>query len=468
MKKRNLWAMSLIGLALTACTQDEEINNAINQGNEDGALVTLTIDVAKPQTKGSPGATNQQPGTDVENTISNVTVVVDYGGTNQKIYSSSGSFDTGYGWDSDNKEFKFKAPEGTAKFYVYANVNTADNLSSSWSTSKVSGATDVSAYYANNMFFMSNQNGEGIEHAINRDTENKVEVDIERAAAKVTVESASIFTDTDFGGTMTAMSFALGNMVDKFYLLQQSPISVPSGVTYNPTNDVATSWTIVDLGKTADEDQDGSQALTAFTGAYCMENIASTGKQNVTTYIKFQTTFTPGKAIKLESNTGAGEDAPAYKVAAALQNITAPGEDDPIPTFYVVLAGDDNITSNYIMKSELYQNNGTDLKEGIELTTNTSDITVSGIEGITKISLPYTEGKCYFGPIWFNQQGTTTLTSPIYRNDWYHLTVTSVKLPGSPQEPGDGGDIPLNPDADVTVKATVLNWELEERNIALE
>lgn len=463
MKKRNLWAMSLIGLALAACTQDEEINNAINQGNEDGALVTLKLDVAKQETKGSPGATNQQSGTDAENEIKNLTVVVKVGSTT-KVVTKTGSEITS---ESDgSKSVTFTAPEGEAEFYVYANKG-GEVYSPGWATTMTSTG-DVSGYYgvSSQGFFMSNKDGKAVEHTINEGTENNVNVNIERAAAKVTVESASTFTDTDFGGTMTAMSFALGNMVDKFYLLQQSPISVPSGVTYIPNLDNATSWTTVDLGKTADEGQGGTQDRKLFTGAYCMENIASDGKQDKTTYIKFQTTFTPGKAIKLESNTGAGDDAPAYKVAAALQEITAPGEDDPIPTFYVVLAGDDNITSNYIMKSELYQENGTDLKDGIELTTNTSDITVSGIDGITKISLPYTDGKCYFGPIWFNMQSDKT--SPVYRNDWYHLKVTKVKLPGSPQEPGDGGEIPLEPDVNVTVKATVLDWEWEPRDIELQ
>lgn len=151
MKKRHLFAISLIGLALAACSTDDELNAGGNQSNE-GAVVTLKLDMAGSQTKGSPGATNAQPGTTVENTISNVTVVVDYG-TTQKVFKNT---DEGVTWTDATKTLEFKTPAGDATFYVYANVNDADNLSSNWDTDLVSNAT-VSAYYTNNSFFMSNQ-----------------------------------------------------------------------------------------------------------------------------------------------------------------------------------------------------------------------------------------------------------------------------------------------------------------------
>ena len=103
----------------------------------------------------------------------------------------------------------------------------------------------------------------------------------------------------------------------------------------------------------------------------------------------------------------------------------------------------------------------------MNITETTDGYTVTGITGITKISKEYVEGKCYFGPIWINIDQTGN-TSPIYRNDWYHLKVTDIKLPGLPSEPGDGGNIPLTPDVNVTVTLDVLDWELEERNIVLQ
>lgn len=126
MRKRSLFAMSLISLALVACSSDEDVNKVIDQENE-GALVTLKLDVAKPQTKGSPEATNTQPGTEGENAINNVTVVVDYG-TEKKYFTNTSAT-----WNATNKELTFKAPEGEATFYVYANANTADPVGTAWS-----------------------------------------------------------------------------------------------------------------------------------------------------------------------------------------------------------------------------------------------------------------------------------------------------------------------------------------------
>lgn len=465
MKKRSLFAISLMSMALFACSNDEEVNKVIDQTGE-GALVTLKLDVAKPQTKGSPGATNTQVGTTAENAIKDVTVVVDYG-TEKKYFKSTDTYEDGYGWNETEKKFSFQAPEGDATFYVYANVNSADPVGTSWATDLVSAGTTVSDYYKDSQFFMSNQDGEGVPQTINADGENEVKVNIERAAAKVTVESKADFTDDTHGGTLRAMSFALGNMVNKFYLLQQTDYTIPTNLTYLPDNDVTTdnAWNSVTLGQSVSGQ--GAVQATTLTGAYCMENISTDNNQSTTTYAKFKTTFTPGKVLDFEAKTGEGES--GLTIKSDLKTVTV-AEGQTAPTFYVVLEGDrENVTSNYILKSDLYDKNGIALKTGVELTETAEKdgYTVTGIEGISKISLPYTDGQCYFGPIWFNIDDAGT-ASPVYRNDWYHLTVTSIKLPGSPTEPGDGGKVPLVPDVNVTVTATVLDWEWEARDIELQ
>lgn len=458
MKKRHLFAISLIGLALAACSTDDELNAGGNQSSE-GAVVTLKLDMTSSQTKGSPDATNQQEGSVAENTISNVTVVVDYG-TTQKVFKNT---DEGVTWTNtaDSKTFKFQTPAGDATFYVYANVNEADNLSSNWAKDLVSKGTDVSAYYKNESFFMSNQNGEGVEHTINEDTENNVTVNIERAAAKVTVESPADFTNT-YGGKLSDMKFALGNKINKFYLLQQSTIASPtSEVQYLPANDQTADndWKTVNLGKTS-ETGENHQDLSVFAADYCMENVHSTYAQENTTFIKFKTTFTPAKALDFDTS---GEN--GWTVKGNLKDVIAPSTADDAPSFFVVLDGNAEYTSNYILKSDLYDDN--QAKTGLTITATDGGYSITGIEGITKISNEYKKGQCFFGPIWINLN-TAGNASPIYRNDWYHLKVTGIKLPGLPSEPGDGGNIPLSPDVDVTLTLTVLDWELEERNIVLQ
>ena len=450
MKKRNLFAATLIGLALAACSSVEDINGEINQSSE-GAVVTLKLDMSNtPLTKGSPNATNQQVGSTAENTISNVTVVVNYG-TTQKVFKSTENYGEGYGWTGGTNTFKFQTPAGDATFYVYANVNTADNLSSNWDTDLVSNATDVSAYYTNNSFFMSNQNGKGVPFTINPDATNEVTVNIERAAAKVTVESMADFTDDPHGGTIinNSMFFALGNTVDKFYLLQQDDYSIPTDVAYldNPID----NW-----DKSIDVENSATTDIKNLPAIYCMENVLTDYKQGKTTYIKFKTTFVPGRILTFEMNeTGNG-----LKVTGDTEFSNASGVD-----FYVVLgATNSSLNSSYIRATDI------DNKVGITIGEADKDgkCEVTGIEGITHISKKYVDGLCYFGPIWINLNEAGD-ESPIYRNDWYHLTVNSINLPGSPTEPViDDKEDPLTPPVDVTVKLTVMKWNLVEHNIDLQ
>lgn len=461
MKTKSLLAISTMALVMAACSSDDEMNNAgVTQDNE-GAVVTLKLDMSNPQTKGNPDATNDQKGSPEENAIDNVTVVVKYA-DETKIFKDD---DNGVTWTKDSKTFEFETPAGDATFYVYANVNAADNLSSNWSSELVSKATDVSAYYTDNAFFMSNQKGEGVEHTINADTENNITVNIERAAAKVTVESKDDFSgpENPFGGKLWDMQFALGNMVSNFYLLQQDPISIPTtGLTYLPESDQTgdDDWTEVVLNQSASGESNTD--LVSFNAAYCMENVQLDYKQNNTTYIKFSTVFTPDKA--LDFNTTGGGD---WTVKGTLKDVTEPSSAADAPSFFVVLDGNAEYTSNYIMKSDLYGDNN-QLKSGLSISpAEGGGNTITGITGITKISDEYVSGKCFFGPIWINLN-TDGNASPIYRNDWYHLTVNSIKLPGLPSEPGDGGNIPLTPNVDVTLILSVLDWNLVENKVDLQ
>lgn len=449
MKKRNLFAATLIGLALAACSSVEDINGEINQSSE-GAVVTLKLDMSNtPLTKGSPDATNEQEGTGVENAISNVTVVVNYG-TTQKVFKNG---DDGVTWTEGTKTLEFKTPAGDATFYVYANVNEADILSPNWAKDLVSKGANVSAYYTDNSFFMSNQNGEGVSHTINEDTENNVTVNIERAAAKVTVESQADFTADPHGGTIinNSMFFALGNTVDKFYLLQQEDYSIPTNVAY-------LDKPIVTWNKSIDVTTSTTADIKTLPALYCMENVLTDYKQGKTTYIKFKTTFVPGRILTFEENeTGNG-----LKVTGDTEFSNTSGVD-----FYVVLgATNSSLNSSYIKAADI------DNKAGITIGEADEDgkCKVTGIEGITHISKKYEDGLCYFGPIWVNLDNTGEI-SPIYRNDWYHLTVNSIKLPGSPTEPvidEEDKDQPLTPDVNVTVTLSVMKWNLVEHDIDLQ
>lgn len=447
MKTKSLLAISTMALVMAACSSDEEMNSAgVTQDNE-GAVVTLKLDMSNPQTKGNPVATNGQDGSEVENAISNVTVVVKYA-DETKVFKNT---DTGVTWTDASKTFEFETPAGDATFYVYANVNGADNLSpTNWATNLVSNATDVSAYYTDKAFFMSNQNGEGVPFTINPDATNEVTVNIERAAAKVTVESKADFTGDPHGGTIinNSMFFALGNTVNKFYLLQQDDYSIPTDVTYL---DAVGTW-----DKSIDVENSSTADIEKLPAIYCMENVHDSYEKGNTTYIKFKTTFVPGKILTFADN----DTQDGLKVTGDTKLTSESGVD-----FYVVLgATNSSLNSSYIKADDI------DGKVTIGQADEDGKCTVTGIEGITHISQKYDGGLCYFGPIWVNLNETGD-ESPIYRNDWYHLTVNSIKLPGSPTEPkidDEDKTDPLTEDVNVTVSLSVLKWNLVNHNVDLQ
>lgn len=343
MKKKNLLAMSLMGLALVACSEDEQLNGgtgntALNEN--DGAFVSLTLDITSPETKGSPDRANPVAGTDVENKVSKATVVIVYDDGTQKIVSTGDAEgDATLSTVEGVNTIEFTAPEGAATFYVYANLPTDDKITT-WTGSETSKATSATTYYTDNSFFMSNEDGNGVKTTINADGDNTVTVKIERGAAKVTVESKATVDEGNAGGTLHTMSYGLGNMASKFYLLAQDSYSDIAGVTYTST----TTYKDVDLGQSAyDESHQytdansapNTTALVSWAGLYCLENIHTNYKQGNTTYVNFKTTFTPGQALDLEENTDDSDGAPAYVVKSKLKNVTAGSS---ATTFYVVRA----------------------------------------------------------------------------------------------------------------------------------
>ncbi|WP_455630409.1 Mfa1 family fimbria major subunit, partial [Parabacteroides sp.] len=455
--------MSLISLALVACSSDEDLKQTTGQDQAGEALVSLKLDVARAQTKGSPGATNKQEGTEDESKINNLTVVVVYEDGTKVVVSKD---DLGVGWN-DNM-ITFKAPEGPANFYVYANAHEGDIPDDSWNEELQSSTEDegVSGYYdASNGFFMSNQNGDPKSYPINAAAVNELTVPIERAAAKVTVEYSEGSSTEKYGGELSGVKFALGNIADRFFLLEQSSEEggyvMPGELKYDQTDILNDSdWL------NASEDAFDSDNIETLEGAYCAENISKENKEKMNTYVKFQTTFKPSKRLELVSITADSDDNTFKVTSTEVEDMTAQDAE----TFYVVLESDEGWTSSYIMESELFDSPaGDDPKEGITFDLEESEdyIKVKGIKGITRLSLPYTNGTCYFGPIWFNLADDGK-SSPVYRNDWYHLKINSIKLPGSPKEPTAETEDPLVPDVDVNLTVKVLNWNWVPKEIDLQ
>ena len=256
---------------------------------------------------------------------------------------------------------------------------------------------------------------------------NSLSIKVERVSAKITMTCDSeTFTNANnnAGGKIENTQFTLKQGADNSYRMAQNPIQEIGNNTYGYT----TSSTVY-VKKTGDEN-----IHQKAVPVYCLENIHTSYLQKNTTYLTLNTTFTPAKVVDC-----------ADIIKELKENSTT-------ETFYVVEQGD--LAGNYIMKSELdtYQNgNSSKLPAGVE-----------------KISKPYTDGKCYFGPIWIGQTDTDQDHGPVVRNTWYNLKITGITLPGEPEEPTIDPEEPLAPDTNVSITLTVMPWNFIDRGIELK
>lgn len=88
--------------------------------------------------------------------------------------------------------------------------------------------------------------------------------------------------------------------------------------------------------------------------------------------------------------------------------------------------------------------------------------------GVEAISDAYTDGNCYFGPIWIGQEDADDADAPIYRNTWYNLKITGITLPGDPNEPVPDGEQGLTPATNVAITLSVMPWNFIDREISLQ
>lgn len=501
MKKKSLLAMSLMGLALVACSEDEQLNGG-GTGNVNGvegelAKVTLNVSVAAPQTKGNPDADVEQAGTAAESTVKNLVIVADYGAAGKEIRTAALASTTADSGEETSDEAVLEQvagtntykttitlPEGNPKFYVYANTDEI-TAETAWVGNEVS-SKDASNYYdvTNSSFFMSTANGLGstdvANEPISSDTEeNLVDVDIERAAVKISVEVDQDAEATDEGadasdpsvevggesaGTIHSLGFAVKSVAKSFYLLCQASQAMPGNVEFDKTTTSADAdFVNVDLTKsiwTSTNTIDNTYAAYR----YCLENIQKSGPTNAT-YLNFKTTFTPKQKVVIAADDADDNDNFDYKVNGTT-DVTLSGDEDTYPSFFVIRgASDGQYDNRYIMKSDLVGEDGQFKTEyGISAKATGTGYTVTGIEGITELSAEYTNGVCWFGPIYIPANARDNNDYSIYRNDWYHMTVTQITLPGLPTEPEGGDD---DGDANVTVRASVLPWNFVATNLEL-
>lgn len=435
MKLSKLFFMAAMWLGLVACTENDLVEGGDSNGaqNEGTTYVGFTIDFSKTQTRAT-----TETGTDAEQKINTAYVILADGNIISQVVSSA---------DEESSKYVLKTTPGPHDFYVVVNPTIAPTVGTSIDAYFNTGVAIKEKEFANTTtgsesFLMASVKKETFDIAdgvteeealVGTDaTANNFTINVERVAAKVTMtcENTTLTSATNNGsdGTITTPKFTLKGGATMSTRMAQNSFTE---ITRNAWS-YSSSATDVYV-KTGDETDLHENA----TPVYCLENLhdAATGyKQDNTTYLTLQTTFTPAKVVDCADEI------------RELKNNTATG------TFYVVKQGE--LAGNYLMASDLttYQNgDNSKLPAGVEA-----------------ISDPYDEGTCWFGPIWIGQEDANDAEAPIYRNTWYNLKITGITLPGDPSEPELDGEQGLTPATNVAITLSVMPWNFIDREIDLQ
>lgn len=443
MKLNKYLLMAAMGLGLVACTENDLVEGGDSNGaqNEGTTYVGFSLKFNASNTRAT--TTGEEEGTAAEQNIKTAYVVMTNtdGSMIEEIVALTEAKD-GTGSNTDKKCYVFQTTPGTHYFYAVVNPDEVPvkngKISDYFNTGVALTVANIASTTDDGKFMMSSENvlnayleDDVTEADALAGEKNSFEISVERVAAKVTMtcENTALTNATNnAGGTITTPKFTLKGGATMSYRMAQNPFAE---ITRNAWS-YSSSATDVYV-KTGDETDLHENA----TPVYCLENLhdAATGyKQDNTTYLTLQTTFTPAKVVDCADEI------------RELKNNTATG------TFYVVKQGE--LAGNYLMASDLttYQNgDNSKLPAGVEA-----------------ISDPYDEGTCWFGPIWIGQEDANDAEAPIYRNTWYNLKITGITLPGDPSEPELDGEQGLTPATNVAITLSVMPWNFIDREIDLQ
>lgn len=453
MKLNKYLLMAAMGLGLVACTENDLVEGGDSNGaqNEGTTYVGFTIDFSKTQTRAT-----TETGTDAEQKINSVYVIMaDASGNVEKIISTTSKKGTGTS-NTNTDYYVFEATAGVHYFYAVVNPDTEPTMEGDGATAKTIGdyfntgveltVSDIASTTGNGNFMMASHEvlTANVEDGVTEDealkgTKNCFAIQVERATAKVTMtcENTTLTSATNNGsdGTITTPKFTLKGGATKSYRMAQSAINEITGNAWTYTSNAAGTEVYVKDGEETDLHEKA-------TPVYCLENIHNTGAylQKNTTYLNLQTNFVPAKVVNCDATAENGE-----------LKVNPNAEESKAVSFYVVNTG--NLAGNYILKSELEA-----FQKG-EVTKFP--------KGVESISAEYENGTCWFGPIWIGQGNDQDSDGPVYRNTWYNLAITGIKLPGDPNqpEPGGGG---LTPATNVAITLSVMPWNFIDREIDLQ
>ena len=451
MKLNKYLLMAAMGLGLVACTENDLVEGGDSNGaqNEGTTYVGFSLKFNASNTRAT--TTGEENGTAAEQKINTAYVVM--ANASGVIEAVASTTEAGTALNDKKDCYVFQTTPGVHYFYAVVNPDVSGNVTTSLvagnniddyfntgtalTVSEIASATDAD----NGSFMMASHEvlTANVEDGVTKDealagSANSYTINVERASAKVTMtcENTTLTNATNNAdGTITTPKFTLKGGATMSYRMAQNPFAEITGNAWS----YESSATNVYVKQPSDDNNIHRSA----DPVYCLENIHTTGyKQGNTTYLTLQTTFTPANVVDC-----------ADEVKPLTTNTQAAGS-----TFYVVKQGE--LAGNYLMAK--------DLQDYRDSKSDQSALPA----GVEAISDAYTDGNCYFGPIWIGQEEADDANAPVVRNTWYNLKITGITLPGDPEEPTIDPEQPLTPATNVAITLSVMPWNFIGRDIELQ
>lgn len=415
MKVKQFLVMSLFGAALAACSSNDEIDKVVDNGNNEGALVSLTLDFAKSNARAVGDAI---AATEPEKKVSKLTIVAVNGSGNvAKSVTNVGQATTGDLAYQDGK-YTFTIEPGTYTLYAFANCNNTFSGTFTNAEATVASSGSYTGFYTANNFLMGSVDATGTEVAAIADATTETKLVIERAAVKTTASLKFGYTIEDTyaePGQITAdgVAFGLSHVATTTKIMEDA--------TYQPTayETAAPTLTTSVVPRNSDEATDKSDPV------YALENHYKGTDGTEITFAVFKATYLP-KAVAFVDTTD--PEATALKTEDRDFQTTPPAS-----SFYVITGGKE--VGRYLLHEKF--------------TTADEKKDFEGKYNITLSSSCYEGGVCYLKTKIKNDDPT------ICRNYWYNLNVSKLTFPGESTPPTKWEE---PKDAQIVATVEVADW----------
>lgn len=510
MKLNKLFLLAAMGLGLFACNNNDLVEGSGPNGTQEEGTTYVGLKINF-NSSSSRANTGDQPidgdGDDTlyddledgnEAKVSDVRIVVtDAEGKSQ--FNNVVEIEDGL--------YIFQITPGIKKFYAVVNGNALGFSTelANWTGNQLTLTKKASELYEYNAtategkgFLMSSV--AAVERTIQDNVSekdvkngkaNNIEITVERVVAKVTMQLSDALKQSGFKdqtATLKNLTCQIGNADNLVYAKGGQTATYTTAGTYlmayNNGNVRTTPYfdypkSIDDWGQFLQSDLLGTSATIYENGAvsstpiarfYCLENThANTDPKNYlqsnTTFIRVQAEMIPNSAKKF---TYSASPDPEVTISDRADMPKTP------ETFYVITAApNQDYQGSYVFASDLASLYVDLVPGGGE--TEPDEQAVKVVEALAadynyNFTEPYTNGCGYYN-IWVNDMKDANNQylniAPVFRNDWYNLTITSLTLPGSPKESIDPEE-PIHPDTNVGVTLTIRDWNKVNHNVDLQ